>query len=496
ALLSTAPYPFTMQIEGPNAALPASSVCGGYLPLRQVLFVAWIVLLPVVFASSLSLGFEDARAIALCSFAIVGWSAQPGRTPIEYTSLAFLALVTITGAMDWADAWRGMCQEGIWLIFCGMAMSLALTETRISQRIAQVLCLKKPTWPWLVLRLNMVGGLLALCVPSQVVRCQLVVPIARSIIGQLHLEPLSRRASAVMIALVISTNHCGAAVLTGGLPNIIAVSGLQHCDIEITWGFWFVRMAPVFWAVSILGNTAVVLVFSRNERGELYPSCPEDEAEDAAEAVHLIGTERCILWVFALCLVMWSTDVLHHVHPTTISLVAVLVLFCPVTNLIAFEKLKQVNFPVIIYTASLETLAPLLNAAPHAGPALSHAADTAVSVAPAGVLRLTMLFLAGMPLMLCNVAVPVALLVPELCPGRGLAGAGIEPRLGAMIVAAMPSCTLLPYQNAPFLIALSISRDIVKERHFVACLLGNALIGYLAVFPLLLAWWSLLGLNP
>lgn len=37
------------------------------------------------------------------------------------------------------------------------------------------------------------------------------------------------------------TNHCGAAVLTGGLPNIIAVSGLQHCNIDITWGFWFVR---------------------------------------------------------------------------------------------------------------------------------------------------------------------------------------------------------------------------------------------------------------
>ena len=37
------------------------------------------------------------------------------------------------------------------------------------------------------------------------------------------------------------TNHCGAAVLTGGLPNIIAVSGLQHCNIDITWGFWFIR---------------------------------------------------------------------------------------------------------------------------------------------------------------------------------------------------------------------------------------------------------------
>lgn len=36
------------------------------------------------------------------------------------------------------------------------------------------------------------------------------------------------------------TNHCGAAVLTGGLPNIIAVSALQHCSIDVTWGFWFV----------------------------------------------------------------------------------------------------------------------------------------------------------------------------------------------------------------------------------------------------------------
>lgn len=34
---------------------------------------------------------------ALVSFAILGWSAQPGKTPIEYTSLAFLALLGITG---------------------------------------------------------------------------------------------------------------------------------------------------------------------------------------------------------------------------------------------------------------------------------------------------------------------------------------------------------------------------------------------------------------
>eukprot|EP00438_Fugacium_kawagutii_P033808 Skav216924 [mRNA] locus=scaffold1838:346809:349961:- [translate_table: standard] len=65
------------------------------------------------------------------------------------------------------------------------------------------------------------------------------------------------------------TNHCGAAVLTGGLPNIIAVSALHHCGIDITWGLWFLRrlsgrMAPVYWILSIVGNTSVLLCFTRS----------------------------------------------------------------------------------------------------------------------------------------------------------------------------------------------------------------------------------------
>ena len=39
----------------------------------------------------------NSQTQALVSFAILGWSAQPGKTPIEYTSLAFLALLGITG---------------------------------------------------------------------------------------------------------------------------------------------------------------------------------------------------------------------------------------------------------------------------------------------------------------------------------------------------------------------------------------------------------------
>ena len=364
-----------MQIESPTVP--------GWQGTKLCAFAAWIIAsFLVLLLCILTLSCEDARAIAIVAFAILGWSFQPGKMPIEYTSMAFLALIILTGAMPWPEAWRGMSSEGIWLIFCGMAMSLSLTETRISLRIAQSLCWKQPSWPWMLLRLNVVGGLLALCVPSQVVRCQLVVPIARSTIDHMKLEPLSRRASAVFIALVVSTNHCGAAVLTGGLPNIIAVSALQQCGIQVSWGFWFLRMAPVFWSLSIFGNSLVLLLLTwRTE-----PHEPSEQSEQEAPQ-RLSFKEKGILGVFAVSMAMWATDVLHHIHPTTVSLLAVLILFCPAFSFMPFEKLKLLNFPLIIYVASLEALAPLLKAAPRAGPAVSAAAEAAVSPAPQGVLR-------------------------------------------------------------------------------------------------------------
>ena len=233
------------------------------------------------------------------------------------------------------------------------------------------------------------------------VSCHALWRVLRVLQGHLKLEPLSRRASAVFIALAVSilaqsfgrafrrgTNHCGAAVLTGGLPNIIAVSALQQCGIQVSWGFWFIRMAPVFLSLTILGNVAVLLLLTR--RGDPCGEPTSTPSEQEAPA-SLSFKEKGILGVFALSMVMWATDVLHHIHPTTVSLLAVLILFCPACGFMPFEKLKLVNFPVIIYVASLEALAPLLKAAPRAGPAVSAAAEAAVSPAPRGVLRLAAL---------------------------------------------------------------------------------------------------------
>ncbi|CAJ1361968.1 unnamed protein product, partial [Effrenium voratum] len=138
----------------------------------------------------------------------------------------------------------------------------------------------------------------------QVVRCQLVLPIARSVLARLPLEG-GRCSTAVVAALVISTNHCGAAVLTGGLPNIVATGALQQCGINITWGFWFVRMAPVYWVFSILGNTGVLLLFTRRSVGRpsessassRAPESPDGAKEESEEALR--GREWAVLAIFA-----------------------------------------------------------------------------------------------------------------------------------------------------------------------------------------------------
>lgn len=62
---------------------------------------------------------------ALVSFAILGWSAQPGKTPIEYTSLAFLALLGITGEArvcisigSGKAVWKELWEQTLYLLAC------------------------------------------------------------------------------------------------------------------------------------------------------------------------------------------------------------------------------------------------------------------------------------------------------------------------------------------------------------------------------------------
>ena len=68
-------------------------------------------------------------------------------------------------------------------------------------------------------------------------RCQLVVPIARSVVNQLAIEPLSRRSSAVLIALAIS-------VLDFFLK--LEVKDQKNCWRLMTWWKWWQKRDHIY----------------------------------------------------------------------------------------------------------------------------------------------------------------------------------------------------------------------------------------------------------
>jgi hypothetical protein len=480
----------------------------GYHHIHQIgLLLIWgLLTLGVFLFTGRYISGDSAAVLALATFVIVGWAAQPANTSIEYTSLAFLTLITASGTLTWDSAWAGTASESYWLIFCGMSLSAGLTETPVSKRIASLLCSHSPSWCSFLVRLHVVAMLLAMTVPSQVVRVQLVLPIARRVLEYRSVKPYSLEAMGVILSLVVPVNHCGVGVLTGALPNFVSVGALQHCDIDVSWGFWFVRMAPTFGFGSAFVSLAIVLLATKSVAKDINTqhrdadACPEDSLESDKDVTDtntmgpLSLKEHCVLLIFIASLGFWATDTFHGVRPVTIGLVAVLLMFFPLLGPVSFGVLRgKINLGVLIFVAACTTLAPLLSKAPTVAAAVRKFTSGAVSAVDGIVSRHLVLFALALPIgLLVNGTTPQGILTPQLCNGMGLAES-IDPRLGMLTVAAVQNVIVLPYQCGPFLIVASLADDVLSKRHLIAVLVANSFFQVLLLFPLTLAYWSLLG---
>lgn len=339
---------------------------------------------------------------------------------------------------------------------------------------------------------------MAVFVPSQVVRVQLVVPIARQILTECSLEPKSWPAAAVVMSLAVSTNHCGVAVLTGAVPNLIAMGALNRCGVSVSWGPWFLRAAPTFGVGGALVSLASVLLMNHcfkdsGANWQLEHTVP-DPKEPRASA-NLCRREYQVLAIFVCALATWATDALHGLRPVYVGLLAILVMFCPAAGPVKFDAMKgKVNFSLLIFVAATMTLAPVTSAEPKVAGAVTSAARAVVLAADAVPMRYALLLLlAGTMSSVINIAPTVGLLTPLLCEGEALASVGLDPRLGAMLIAAAGNLAFLPFQNTPLLIVASMTSDVVCPRHIVGTLALNALLTAALVLPLTLAWWALLG---
>mmetsp|Transcript_136842 Transcript_136842/g.425083 ORF Transcript_136842/g.425083 Transcript_136842/m.425083 type:complete len:487 (+) Transcript_136842:115-1575(+) len=477
---------------------------------RPFIAIACALHLPVaalVLSRSGGLDWPTTWVVTLATLAVIGWSMRPLDAPMEFVALLLLTLLPMTGALSWEKAWSGASSQGLWLIFCGMALGAGLSETPLARRLALLTCRAGTPWRSLLMRLHVLGAIMALLVPSQVVRVQLILPFAFELLTQCGALPHSKESAAIVLSLVVSTNHCGSGVLTGALPNFLAHNAMHEAGIDVSWGFWFLAAAPGFYAGSGLASLGIMLaLFGRLEAPALRGR-PED-AEDPSSSAGAAGavakgakdpasgplssTEKQVIFIFALGFAAWASDSLHRTPPVHVGLVTTLMMYWPRFGPLPFDVLrKKVNWSLLLAIAAIMALSTALVSSEPLLAAVKELISAMLGACPHSLRYFVLLATACLMGTLMNGAVATGIMVPIVC--MVAEGSGLDPRLASVIVTMAQNVFIFPHSCAPILIVMSLTSHVLKRREVTLVLACNSLATLLLLAPLTFVWWYLLG---
>ena len=144
------------------------------------------------------------QVLGLAVFALIFWTIEP--VPIELSSLWVLLLLPALGLLDFEQSFEPFATKTIWLIFAGMALSLGLTATGLSESLASWTQNRLSTRPFLLLgQLHIAGLVAALLIPSGVVRVLLLMPLGSALSDRMRGGQSGLVRAAILLSLLCST---------------------------------------------------------------------------------------------------------------------------------------------------------------------------------------------------------------------------------------------------------------------------------------------------
>ena len=426
------------------------------------------------------------RALGVTLFALILWTAQP--VPVSWTSLAVLLLLPASGLLDFGQTFAPFAGPTIWLVFAGMVLSLMVSESGLGDRLARAsLPMLAGGRLRLLLGLHAIGLLAAFLVPSGVVRVLLLMPIGTALVRALDPDGEDPALPpAVTLSILHGTYYGGAGILTGTVPNIIVAGQLEAVTGRVVyWGEWLLWMFPVLGALRTLLCVAVIwLLWGRRLR-------PLRERDPAQAGTDSLPGERRALSLMLLGVALWASDVVHGFPPVFVGLALVLLAVTPGLGILAPERLRQVDFPFFFYLAALFGIGAALDGTGFSGGLLSGVISLLSEAAGDRLDPHLMLTAAAVPLdFLMDIAAVGAVATPSLLEVGSAAGLG--PLASALSVAMATTVAFLPYQSAPFMVALGFGT--LTPRQLAASMFLISSLSLLLLSPLNVLYWHWAGL--
>ena len=432
-----------------------------------------------------TMAFQARLALAIAVFTVLFWTLEP--VPIEYTSILMVLLLPLFGILPFEKTFSAFSGKTVWLVFSGMALSLGITETPLGARLARFVLTSVGSYTRLILSLHVLAVLMALVVPSGVVRVLILMPMVISLLKSLGEKPGSRVSAALILSLVCSTYFSGNGVLTASVPNMVVLGVMESRGIPVYWSAWAFYLFPVIGLSRVAcGYLLVRWLLNARPPPELSNELPR--TSKFPETV--TPAEKKVIGILLAGILLWATDMVHSIQPVYVALALTLICYLPGWGPLPVDRLRQVNFPLLIYIAAVFAVGYALE-------------DTGFSA------RLSGLLISGFNIAGASdlvklyaipwLVVPFNFLMDTAAVGGMLTGPlidfgtgiGLAPIPTGLSVAIGTGLVFIPYQGAPFVIAYSFR--YVRMGQFILLMTLISLTTLLILLPLNLIYWRLIG---
>jgi anion transporter len=406
--------------------------------------------------------------------------------PEYWTALAFFQVAVVLGIAPAEIVFSGFRSSTFWLLFGGLVLGAAIRHTGLDKRSAAFLSRTLGTrYPGVILGIVVFGLALGFVMPSSLGRAVLMVPIVAALAARMGYGPQSNGRTGMLLAAAFGSHVPTFAILPSNVPNMI-LAGTAETLYRTTLTYWDYLLLhfPVLGLVKAALLVPLILW--------LFPDHDPTPAASAEPPTEPMSTgERRLMVVLALSLVLWFGDDLHHVSPAWVGLAAALYCLWPGSGLTSTRCLNEdINHGSLLFVAGIMGLGAVIAASglgaslvhalgDHAGLGAGRPLWNVAALASISSLVATITTLPGVP----AVMTPLA---EELARTTGLP---LETVLMTQVLGF--SNVLLPYQSPPLLAAIALGN--LPARAAAKLCLVLFLVTILALTPLDLLWWHLIG---
>ncbi|MDT8902775.1 SLC13 family permease [Anaeroselena agilis] len=423
--------------------------------------------------------------LALSLWAVIMWTFELVDPAISGTLLPIFFVLGGVGSPS--DAFRGWSSPVPWVTLGGLIFGAVIVATGLAKRLTyKILSHTGTSFAGVVVGIVIVTTIISPFMPSVTGKTALLLPLIIGVCQVMGIQPGTREASAMMLALFSALWSAKMAYLTASADSVLlAALVTQYTKQSVSWLQWFYQMAlPSFlWTL-----VSTALVFTLRPKNIHIPKQTLKERYRALGP--MTAKEIRAAAMLAALAVALVTDAWHKIDPGWTLMVMAGLCFIPGVNLLTGEELKRlVPFNIVFFLAGSMAIG---NVAAGVGfvkmltasvvPLLQGMGDTALSMA-----------IWALGFLGCFALNQFGLSAAFAGPIADVFGAlGFDPYLGAYSLIWGFNQLFFPYQCAPLILIYGFG--YLRMSHLIGQMAIRTAVAFAFMIAVTIPYWRLIGL--